>query len=252
MKILVISDIHANLTALEAVLAECSACDAVWCLGDIVGYGPDPEECIFRLQKLPNLHCVLGNHDAAVIDELDMSTFNEEARVVIRWTKGILSENAKTFLHELPSKRVIDQVTLVHGSPRFPIWEYLLDSYTARLNFAYFETMYCFNGHSHLPTNYILNDNHNETVNIKNDKSFVTVSVPETDQPIFLQNRTILNPGSIGQPRDRDPRAAYAIYDSENQTWELKRVSYDDNAVQARMQIAGLPEKHIKRITSGW
>ena len=124
MQILIISDIHSNLTALDAVLADAGNVDAVWCLGDIVGYGPDPNECLQRIQQLPNLVCLIGNHDAAAAGLLDITSFNNEARTAILWTQSILSPTNIEYLHGLSAHTVIDSVSLAHGSPRQPFWEY--------------------------------------------------------------------------------------------------------------------------------
>lgn len=242
MRVLVISDIHANLTALEAVLTNAGEIDAVWCLGDLVGYGPDPNECIARIRELPNLVCIIGNHDAAVIRQIDTASFNLEARQVIAWTQDTLSEASAAFLRSLPERVVIDQVTLAHGSPRHPVWEYLLDTQNATHSFEYFTTPYCFVGHTHLPVIYYLGESHKTA----------RLLLPEANTRLILAPRAILNPGSVGQPRDRDPRASYAIYDAEAQTWEYHRATYDIAAVQERMRRAGLPERHIQRLAVGW
>lgn len=242
MHILIISDIHANLTALEAVLADAGEYDAVWCLGDLVGYGPDPNECIDRVRNLPELVCMLGNHDAAALGQIDVDTFNVEARQALKWTQDILTGSSTAFLQSLPERTVIDLVTLVHGSPRQPVWEYLLDTRTATLNFGYFETPYCFVGHTHLPVLYYLPD----------ESRVAKLIVPEPTMDLTLAPRAILNPGSVGQPRDRDPQASYALYDSDLNMWEYRRIPYDIPAVQARMAAAGLPERHIQRLTAGW
>ncbi len=242
MHILVLSDIHANLTAFEAVLVDAGEIDAVWCLGDLVGYGPDPNECITRIQELPGLVCLLGNHDAAALGQIDVDTFNVEARQAIKWTQDVLTASSKDFLEHLPEHEVVDLVTLVHGSPRQPVWEYLLDTRTATLNFGYFETPYCFVGHTHLPVLYYLPD----------ESRVAKLIVPESHMELTMASRSILNPGSVGQPRDRDPQASYAMYDTDQNKWEYKRVAYDIPAVQARMSAAGLPERHIQRLTAGW
>lgn len=242
MRILIISDIHANLTALEAVLKNAGFFEAVWCLGDLVGYGPDPNECIARVRHLPNLKCIQGNHDAAVLGELDNAAFNDEARLAIEWTQTILTDESKAFLKDLPPSLDLNGVTLAHGSPRHPIWEYLLDTSTATRNFKYFSTDYCFVGHTHLPVIFHLNKE-GHTANLH---------IPEPNRSIILTPRAIINPGSVGQPRDRDPRAAYAIFTPEENTWDFRRIDYDIGAVQDRMKTAGLSEKHIQRISSGW
>jgi diadenosine tetraphosphatase ApaH/serine/threonine PP2A family protein phosphatase len=242
MRILVISDIHANLTALEAVLTDAGEVDAVWCLGDLVGYGPDPNESIARVRELPNLICILGNHDAAVIRQIDIASFNPEAREVITWTQNILSEANLAFLRSLPERVVAGQVTLAHGSPRHPVWEYLLDTQNATRSFEHFTTPYCFVGHTHLPIIYYLGESHQTA----------RLLLPEANTRLILAPRAILNPGSVGQPRDRDPRASYAIYDPETQVWEYHRVPYDVALVQERMRRTGLPERHIQRLAVGW
>lgn len=242
MRVLVISDIHANLTALEGVLSDAGDYQAVWCLGDLVGYGPDPNECVELVASLPDLVCIIGNHDAATLRQIDVKSFNPEARSGILWTQEQLSSSNITFLQSLPEKTAIDHITLVHGSPRQPIWEYLLDTRTATYNFNHFETHYCFVGHTHVPMIYHLPD---EALSAR-------LIVPENSTQLVLTPRSILNPGSVGQPRDRDPRAAYAILDLDQYTWENHRVAYDIAAVQERMRTANLPERHILRLTAGW
>ncbi len=242
MRVLIISDIHANLTALEAVLTEAGAIDAVWCLGDLVGYGPDPNLCVERVQNLPGLVCIIGNHDAAALDQIDVSAFNPEARQAISWTQQALTANSIAFLHSLKETATVGDVTLAHGSPRQPIWEYLLDTRTATINFDYFQTPFCFVGHTHLPVLYYLPD----------DARAARLLVPDNFTQTTLAPRAIINPGSVGQPRDRDARAAYAMYDTEQATWEFRRIAYDIPVVQDRMRRAGLPDRHIQRLASGW
>jgi predicted phosphodiesterase len=240
MRILVLSDIHANLTALEAVIADAGEFDAVWCLGDIVGYGPDPEECLTAVRAMPGLVCVLGNHDAAMIGEIDAQAFNPEARLSIEWTRQVVSKDNLAFTADLPKYTAVDRVTIVHGSPRAPTYEYLLHPYTATLNFAYFETDYSFFGHTHIPTMFKLKN------------GYADLSVLEGTGEFTLEPRLMINPGSVGQPRDRDPRAAYALYDTANDLWDYRRVEYDIAAVQARMRALDLPPKHIQRLAEGW
>ncbi|HEX7974037.1 MAG TPA: metallophosphoesterase family protein [Anaerolineales bacterium] len=242
MRILVISDIHANFTALEAVLADAGDFDAAWCLGDLVGYGPDPNECVSRVRQLPNLKCIIGNHDAAALEQIDTDTFNPEARLAILWTQEILTEASREFLNSLPEQVITAAVTLAHGSPRHPVWEYLLDTRTATINFEYFETPYCFVGHTHLPVMYHLDNKHRSA----------QLSLPEPNHSLKLTPRAILNPGSAGQPRDSDPRAAYALFEPETNTWDYRRVTYNIPIVQSRMTAVGLPEKHIRRLSAGW
>ncbi len=242
MKILIISDIHANLTALEAVLKDAGDVDAAWCLGDTIGYGPDPNECIELVKNLPSLVCLQGNHDKAAIGGMDTSAFNPKAQAAVRWTQTVLTSASKSYLEKLPSTIEVDGVTLAHGSPRQPIWEYIMDVHTATMNFDYFKTDICFVGHTHFPVVFALDAN----------KNSVKAQILLDGEEVSISERVILNPGSVGQPRDEDNRAAYAIFDIENMTWKSHRVSYDIQAVQARMKKAGLPEAHIQRLQLGW
>jgi len=243
MRILIVSDIHANFTALDAVLNDAGATDEIWCLGDMVGYGPDPNAVMERVRDLPQLTCLLGNHDVAVTGKMSFETFNGDARRSLTWTEKAISADNLDFLRSLSlSARVRGDVTLAHGSPRDPLWEYLLNTLSARLNFDHFDTPWCFVGHSHIQCSFRLN--------LTNDR--VTMDSPKVDEALSLIPRLILNPGSVGQPRDRDPRAAYAIYDSTALTWTPRRVKYNVAEVQARIRAAGLPEKHALRLAEGW
>ena len=243
MRVLVISDIHANYPALEAVLQDAGTTDEAWCLGDLIGYGPDPNMVIERLRELPQLTCLLGNHDVAVLGKMSLEAFNGDARRSLTWTEEVLSADSMDFLRTLPQNaKVRGDVTLAHGSPRDPIWEYVLNTLSARLNFDHFETSSCFVGHSHIQCIFQLDE--------KKDR--VTMGTTKVGEPFLLTQRAIINPGSVGQPRDRDPRAAYAIYDSRHKTWEARRVEYNVAEVQQRIREAGLPEKHAARLAEGW
>lgn len=243
MRILIISDIHANLTALEAVIADAKEYDAVWFLGDLVGYGPDPNECIELLQTLPGLVALTGNHDAATLEKLSTDSFNNEARRTVRWTREQISADNLAYLGGLPDKsRVSDEITLAHGSPRQPIWEYILNARTAAENFFFFDTPYCFIGHTHLPSIFRFTNNNGDA----------DLLIPVENSSFKLSPRLILNPGSVGQPRDRDSRAAYALFDLEAAAIEFRRVEYDISTVQARMRKAKLPDRHIDRLLLGW
>jgi diadenosine tetraphosphatase ApaH/serine/threonine PP2A family protein phosphatase len=243
MRILVISDIHANYTALEAVLNDAGAANETWCLGDLVGYGPDPNAVMEQVRELPHLTCILGNHDVAAIGKMPLEAFNGDARRSLVWTEKVLTADNMDFLRSLPQNtKVRGDVTMAHGSPRDPVWEYVLNTLSARLNFNHFDTPFCFVGHSHIQSMFQLNE--------QNDR--VTMELTRMGETIPLQPRVILNPGSVGQPRDRDPRAAYAIYDSQAGTWEARRVGYNIAEVQQRIRQAGLPEKHALRLAEGW
>ena len=242
MRVLIISDIHANLTALEAVIAAAGKIDAVWCLGDLVGYGPDPNECINLIRTLPNLICLVGNHDAAAIGSLDLAAFNRDASLSARWMQTTLSASNLQFLHNLPEKVIVEQITLTHGSPRQPVWEYILDQHAAEHNFKAFDTNYCLVGHSHLPLMFQRDP----------QASYANPVALRWGEPNLLSPRMIVNPGSVGQPRDMDPRAAYAILDTDAMTWEPRRIGYDIAQVQLRILRAGLPERQALRLVAGW
>jgi diadenosine tetraphosphatase ApaH/serine/threonine PP2A family protein phosphatase len=242
MRVLVISDIHANLNALEAVLEDAGDFEAVWCLGDLIGYGPDPNECVELVKCLPNLKCLIGNHDHAALGLIQISRFNQEAQVGIKWTMETLSEENRTYLESLPAIITMDNFTLAHGSPREPIWEYILDVHLADENFAFMTTDYCLIGHSHLPLIF----------HRPNNQAYTIPLAAKEGEPLTLKPRMILNPGSVGQPRDLDPRAAYVILDTDSLTWEARRVSYDITDVQIRILQSGLPERHATRLVAGW
>jgi predicted phosphodiesterase len=246
MRVLVISDVHANLTALNAVLEDAGerspSYDSVWCLGDLVGYGPDPNECVEVVRSLPELVCLIGNHDQAALGVTPLTRFNHDARAAAAWTQDVLNPDTSEFLETLPMETRVDSFTLAHGSPRQPVWEYILDPRTADANFNEFETDYCLVGHSHLPLIFQRGT----------DDSFALSKSVPWNQVSQLAPRMILNPGSVGQPRDMDPRAAYAILDLETKSWEARRAAYDISEVQLRMLKAGLPERQALRLVAGW
>jgi len=242
MRILVISDIHANLTAFDTVLKDAKGdWDYVWCLGDVVGYGPDPNECVETLKTLPHL-CLAGNHDWAALHRLDIRTFNPDARWAAEWTRDTLTDENIAFLEALPVTFVVGQYTLVHASPRDPVMEYILESLIATLNFPHFETPYCFVGHTHTPVIYELMPETGET----------RANPPRYREKHTMNgNRQIINPGSIGQPRDRNPDAAYGILDTETGQFEHRRIPYDISDVQARMRSHDMPPRLINRLEQG-
>jgi len=243
MRFLIISDVHANLAALSAVLVDVGSFDFVWCLGDLVGYGPDPNECIERLRDFPHFS-LAGNHDWAALGKLDITSFNSDARVASVWTQNQLSPTSREYLTSLPTQTTKDQFALAHASPRQPVWEYVLDPLIAQRNFAYFETPFCLVGHTHIPVLfYQLDEKPNECKTL----------VPPFDGPIDLQmsGQMILNPGSVGQPRDGNPDASYAVLDVDAMTWEHRRVSYPIEITQERMRARDLPPRLIERLDYG-
>jgi diadenosine tetraphosphatase ApaH/serine/threonine PP2A family protein phosphatase len=242
MRVLVFSDVHANLSALQAVLLEAEPFDAAWCLGDLVGYGPDPNEVITLVRSLPNLTCLQGNHDAAALNQIPLETFNREARLSIQWLRNNMLPENLVFLQSLDTLVVAGSVTLAHGSPRNPIWEYLLDSGSAEGNMDFIDTPWCFVGHTHLPLGYF-----RAQPNGRVERRMLQPGVS-----LQLSGQVVLNPGSVGQPRDHDPRAAYAIFDTETCVWESHRAVYDVASVQQRIFAAGLPFRHALRLSEGW
>ncbi len=248
MRYLVVSDIHANLQALLAVLAHAPPVDEVWCLGDLVGYGPNPNECIECVRELPRLFCLAGNHDWAALGQLDVSTFNAEARLAISWTQSVLSAESREYLEGLPVRAERDGLTLAHASPREPIWEYLLDTTSACANFAYFSTPLCLVGHTHLPLAFEWDAARSRCE--FPPELFEPGAAGEIALP-FEGRRLILNPGSVGQPRDGDPRAAFAVLDTERMTWEVRRVPYPVEIAQERMRAQGLPRRLVERLAHG-
>lgn len=246
MKVLLISDIHANLMALEAVLedAKDSPYEAIWCLGDLVGYGPHPNECIevLRQQTKPFL-CIAGNHDWASLGRVPLEEFNPDARRACEWTMAHLTYENRDYLASLPESRQEGEFLLVHGSPRQPIWEYILYPGLAAANFSHFQTPFCLVGHTHIPI--IFGEAHvpEETIAL----------APCLDGPISLaEGRFIVNPGSVGQPRDGDPRASYAFLDLEALEIHFRRIAYPVERTQEEMLKWNLPPRLIARLSYGW
>lgn len=242
MRILVISDIHANLPAFEAVLEDAQGqWDKIWCLGDVIGYGPHPNECVALLREHEHLS-LTGNHDWAVLDKLDISEFNPEAQTVVRWTRTALEDEARDYLLEQPAKQVVEPYTLAHASPRYPVWEYITDYDTAVANMQAFDTPICLVGHTHVPVLFI-----------ERAPGDVIAIRPDYDETLLLEGaHVIINPGSVGQPRDGDPRAAYALLETSEMAWEFRRVAYPVAATQDAMREVGLPLPLIKRLEYGW
>ncbi len=242
MRVLVISDIHANLAAFEAVLEESKGeWDVIWFLGDLVGYGPDPNECVELLREQEHFS-LSGNHDWAYLGRLDLDTFNEDARRAIRWTQEAITEENREYINELGTLDEVAGFTLAHASPRHPVWEYILDESTAEINFEHFDGQVCLVGHTHVP---IIYSKENEVV----------YSYPPTyDLTLDLRNshRMIINPGSVGQPRDSDPRASYAILDLDKMDWQHHRVPYPVAETQAKMRKHKMPKRLIIRLDYGW
>ena len=246
MRALIVSDIHSNLEALEAVIADARErgdFDAVWCLGDSVGYGPDPEACLDLLMSFP-LVAVAGNHDRAALDVRESADFNNAAAFAADWTSRRLGQDYREFLGGLPEVTKAGEFTLVHGSLRAPLREYLLNEEAAASTFGRLTTAYCLVGHSHMPF-----------LCLENREGPLFVQFTEDEVFPLDPRRWIANPGSVGQPRDYDPRPSYALFvkgerDSAG-TLERHRVEYNRAATQEKMRQAGLPRSLIDRLNHG-
>ena len=239
MRIAVLSDIHSNLAALDAVTRDMQRIDEVWVLGDVVGYGPQPNKVIATLQAL-GARTVMGNHDGAAIGTVDARDFNPDAGRAIAWTGQSLDDNARAYLSALPEVRTDGDLTAVHGSPRDPVWEYVTSPGLAALNFAAFETRLCLFGHTHIP---IVFRQHGDTV--------VTIPVRPGAVVDLDASRCLINPGSVGQPRDGNPDSSYLVLDTDAGRLEFRRVKYDIEATQRAMREAGLPVRLIERLAYG-
>jgi predicted phosphodiesterase len=239
----ILADIHANLAAFEVVLGDIEkkgGVDEIWCLGDIVGYGPEPSRCIELLRKHKHV-CVAGNHDLAAIGKLELSYFNPNAAAACQWTTGQLSRDDVQYLEGLPPTLVKGEFVLAHGSPAEPALEYVMSASVAARNFGFFQLPYCLVGHTHAPAAF------REEV----DGSCQPMGISPGIGLVLGKQRMIINPGGVGQPRDGDPRASYAIYDSEGRVFRLYRIEYDISATQDKMMEAGLPVHLITRLEAG-
>ena len=241
MRIAVISDIHANLHALEAVLAaiEAESVDEVWCLGDLVGYGPHPNECVTLVRERASV-CLVGNHDLAVLGTLDLDLFMGEAGAAARWTQTVLEPDARAFLAQLAPTAARHGVALAHGSPRDPVWEYVLSSQAAAAAFAATSEQLVLVGHSHVQ------------LAIAADGGRIAGGGAKAGDEVDLQRaRQLLNPGSVGQPRDGDPRAAWLVIDTAQGRATFRRNDYPIERTQAEMRERELPELLAERLAHG-
>jgi diadenosine tetraphosphatase ApaH/serine/threonine PP2A family protein phosphatase len=239
VRVAVLSDIHANLAALDAVLAAVPSVDEVWQLGDIVGYGPEPDEVVARLRDIGALG-VRGNHDAAAVGGLEIDSFNVDARRAMEWTRTAIAADTRSWLAALPERMEREGFTLVHGSPRDPIWEYVTSTPVARAGIAAMETPSGLHGHTHVPIAYL-----------EDDGQLETMSPGAGSTVAFGAHRVLLNPGSVGQPRDGIPTASWLVLDTAAGTATWNRTAYDVGAVQRAMEAVGLPERLVARLAYG-
>ncbi len=241
MKYAIISDIHSNLAALEQVLEYIhnEKCDSTICLGDIVGYGPHPNECIQLVRDYTDI-VIAGNHDYAAAGLTNMDYFNVYAKKAMDWTIANLKDEYMEYLRSLPLAAEIDQAHLVHAAPMSPEkWGYIFTPYQAQLNFEHFSERCCFIGHSHLPIIFQNNDNEEP------------VTIYDTKLELEKDKRYIINVGSVGQPRDHQPTAAFGILDTDNAFFHIVRVEYDVYTTQKAMMARDFPEFLIERLKHG-
>ena len=292
MRYAILSDVHGNADALRAVMTDIvQVCeqrgvrvDQVWCLGDVVGYGPEPGECVRRIRSRCDI-CIAGNHDWAIVGKLDLADFSGTAAKSAEWTRERLSQDERRYLQSVPEVTRVGEFTLAHGSPTNPIWEYLITAGAAAPNFTAFDTPFCVVGHTHLPTVFLQPAHELGAAARRFDPATqrqvaLAMATPggpswsqlETERPeqddarrwahcerhllkpgLFMVPpgyRAIINPGSVGQPRDGDPRASYMIYDSAL-GFEFRRVPYDIETTQRKIQQSGLSPKLAARLARG-
>jgi len=240
MRYAIVADIHGNLDAFRAVLRDVAVrggVDEIWCLGDVVGYGPEPSACLALLREYPHI-CVAGNHDWASVGRIDTADFNPDAAVACKWTGRQLNSHDMDYLEKLPAILTRGEFTIVHGSPRDPLYEYIFSAAIAAGNFQSFDTRYCLVGHTHVP-------------GIFKQSGIGDIKVSVSAALSLGKGRLIVNPGSVGQPRDGDPRASYALYDETEGVIYNYRIPYDIAAVQRKMKGARLPEFLSQRLSEG-
>jgi predicted phosphodiesterase len=240
-RVAVISDVHGNWHALEAVLEdlERQQPDELWCLGDLVGYGPRPNPCCAAVERRATI-CLAGNHDLGVLGEIDLEQFSGDAVVAARWTRTVLAEGSRSFLQSLRPQGTCDGVELFHGSPRDPVWEYVLTEEAARAAFDLTEAPLVLVGHSHVPLAIILGE-----------QGMGGGLAAEGLETVLDHGRQLLNPGSVGQPRDGDPRAAWLLIDFERGRAEHRRVEYDVVRTQEEIRERELPDALAQRLAHG-
>jgi len=239
-RVAVISDVHANEQALLAVLEEIDAWEpeAIWCLGDVVGYGPAPNRCCQIVEERTDL-CLIGNHDLVALGTLDVADFNDEAAAAALWTRAALDERSRAFLAELEPSAAVGDVELFHASPRDPVWEYVLSAETAYVSLVTANAPLVLVGHSHV------------ALAIGLDDSELHGGLAPAGTEVELEGQWLLNPGSVGQPRDGDPDAAWLELDTGARFARFHRVAYPIERTQAAIREQGLPEPLAARLANG-
>jgi predicted phosphodiesterase len=239
VRVAVLSDIHSNLVALDAVLDALPEVDGIWHLGDIVGYGPDPDGVVARLREV-GATGVRGNHDSAALGGSEIEWFNPDARRAMEWTRQVISPATRAWLEELPERLELEGFTLVHGSPRDPIWEYVTSTPVARAGLAALATPHGLHGHTHVPLAFCEEDGRIDTMS------------PSDGSHLELEGRRVLvNPGSVGQPRDGLTSSSWLLLDTTASELTWHRTPYDIPAVQGAMAAVGLPGRLAERLAYG-
>jgi predicted phosphodiesterase len=242
MKVAILSDIHGNRQAFEAVLAEVAATDAeeIWCLGDLVGYGADPDVCVELARRHAHV-CLAGNHDLAVVGQIPLDEFSRGAGMAARWTQDVIAPDNLDFLASLHPSGAEGEVGLYHGSPRDPVWEYVLSALLAELCLDAQDHRVCLVGHSHVALSFDRPEGLPATGEPRRGDSRIDISLGEW----------ILNPGSVGQPRDGDPRAAWMMLDTHDWTATFRRTDYDIAGAASAIRAARLPDSLAERLEYG-
>lgn len=237
----IVSDIHGNVEAFDVALGLLASEDSMWCLGDIVGYGPNPNECVSRVRARAAA-AVMGNHDLAAIDNFGIEWFNSAAAEAIRWTQGVLSKENSAWLNTLGYELRLGDCLLVHGAPKPDYFDYILDKDAARRAFEATDARLIFIGHTHIAELYSLAPDGSI-----GHRNFQYGGSAELDPSA----RYIFNVGSVGQPRDLNPEASLGFYDDERHTVEIVRFEYPISTVQEKIECAHLPEVLARRLTMG-
>ncbi len=256
MRIGLLSDVHANLVALEAVLAALGSVDQIWVMGDTVGYGPDPSDVLARLHEREAV-MIAGNHDLAAATGEGLDLFNGYAAEAVRRHRSWLSAEERDALATLPLTREVDGFTLCHGSLRDPVWEYVISPLQAQATLALAHTPHCCNGHTHVPA--VFRSAVDSTRSAAEESGRLAARplgaarVPiEAGHAIALDGSCLVNPGSVGQPRDGDPDASFAVLDTGALTVTFRRAPYDVAETQRRIRARGLPGLLAERLSVGF
>lgn len=243
MKYFIFSDIHGNLEALDVVLQQIDDFhpDRVICLGDVIGYGPNPNECVQRVNQVAEF-TIMGNHDHAVLGLTDIAYFNQYAKFAVLWTREVLIEENFATLKKYPFQKSTDDILFVHSTPLYPErWDYIFNPLEGKYYLQHLKERLCFIGHSHQPVFF----EQDQDGRITYDRQ------PEFSLPVQDECKYIINVGSVGQPRDGNPKSSFCLYDAEKKVIEVKRLEYDFSKTQEKMAAANLPRFLIERLAYG-